>query len=57
MAVPPGHVRFYAPPRVVYAAPMPVLVYPRPAVYEPVYPVYSAPAAPSVGLGVTVPLL
>ena len=54
VAVPPGHVRYYA-PAPVYYAPRPVAVYPAPVVYAPAYPVYAAPVG-SLSLGLTLPL-
>ena len=54
VAVPPGHVRYYAPPPVVYAPPM--VVYPAPVVYAPAYPVYDGPVNPSLNLGINIPL-
>ncbi|MCF8534138.1 MAG: hypothetical protein K9G48_14110 [Reyranella sp.] len=54
VAVPPGHVHYYA-PAPVYYAPRPVAVYPAPVVYAPAYPVYAAPVG-SLSLGLTLPL-
>jgi hypothetical protein len=52
VVVPPGHVRYVAPPPVVYMPP-PVVVYPAPVMG---YPDYSGPPGGSINLGVTVPL-
>ncbi len=54
VAVPPGHVRYYAPPPVAYAPP--VVVYPQPMAYVPTYPAYYGPARGSMSFGLTVPL-
>ena len=54
VAVPPGHVHYYAPVPVYYA-PRPVAVYPAPVVYAPAYPVYAAPVG-SLSLGLTLPM-
>ncbi len=56
VAVPPGHVHYYAPAPVYYApAPRPVVVYPAPVMYAPAYPVYGSPGG-SVNLGISLPL-
>ena len=54
VAVPPGHVHYYA-PAPVYHAPRPVMVYPAPVMYAPAYPVYGPPGG-SVNLGISLPL-
>jgi len=54
VAVPPGHVHYYA-PAPVYYAPRPVMVYPAPVLYAPAYPVYGPPGG-SVNLGISLPL-
>jgi hypothetical protein len=51
VVVPPGHVRYVAPP-VVYAPP-PVVVYPAPVM---AYPDYAGPPGGSINLGVTLPM-
>ena len=43
VAVPPGHVHYYA-PAPVYYAPRPVVAYPAPVMYGPAYPVYGPPS-------------
>jgi hypothetical protein len=47
VVVPPGPVRYYAPPSVVYATP-PVIVYPAPVYDAP----YMAPAYPSLNINI-----
>ena len=54
VAVPPGHVHYYAPAPVYYVAPRPVMVYPAPVAYVPAYPVYAAP--PGLNLNLNLPL-
>jgi hypothetical protein len=49
VAVPPGHVHYYA-PAPVYYAPRPVAVYPAPVMYAPAYPVYSPPPGVSINI-------
>jgi hypothetical protein len=53
VVVPPGHVHYYAPAPVVYAA-RPVVVYPEPVMYGPVYPAYGSPG--SVNFNLSLPL-
>jgi hypothetical protein len=56
VAVPPGHVHYYAPAPVVYA-PRPVVVYPAPVAYVPAYPAYyGPPSPPGLNLNLNVPL-
>lgn len=54
VAVPPGHVHYYAPAPIVYAPP-PMVVYPAPVMYGPAYPAYGSPGG-SVNLGISLPL-
>ena len=58
VAVPPGHVHYYAPERPVVYAPRPVVVYPPPVVYAPAYPSYPSygPSGGSMSFGLNLPL-
>jgi len=55
VAVPPGHVHYYAPARPIVYAPRPVVVYPPPVVYAPAYPAYG-PSGGNFSLGLNLPL-